>query len=156
MACMSRILRLCILSPVIATAAIGLSGHLGSNVKEVSLERTPCFGGCPIYKVTIKQDGTIIYTGTRFVDRIGKYKTQVMPDTLKKISVALKRLEFNKLKSKYSLPITDQASQIVTVVSDTGTKTVSEYGHSGPAELWAVQSMIDGVLQNARGWEKIE
>src|SRR4051812_33607163 len=31
---------------------------------EVSLERTPCMGQCPTYKVTIARDGTVTFAGT--------------------------------------------------------------------------------------------
>ena len=30
---------------------------------EVSLERTPCMGLCPVYKLTIARDGTVSFTG---------------------------------------------------------------------------------------------
>lgn len=121
----------------------------------MSLERTPCFGACPVYKVTVSNDGTVTYTGTRFVDRLGTYKAHVWPGSLQKLDTMLTRLKFSKLKSKYALKITDQATQIVTVARRSSTKTVSEYGMSGPVELWAVQQMIDGFVMDATGWEKV-
>jgi len=31
--------------------------------KIITLERTPCYGYCPVYKVTILSDGTVRYFG---------------------------------------------------------------------------------------------
>ena len=43
----------------------------------ISLERTPCYGTCPIYKMEIFSDGSAFYHGERFVDRIGDYEFSV-------------------------------------------------------------------------------
>ena len=48
-----------------------------NQITEVTLERTPCFGYCPSYKVTLKSDGTIIYEGKKFVQMMGTYKGEV-------------------------------------------------------------------------------
>ena len=33
----------------------------------ITLERTACFGVCPVYKLTIYGDGRVLYDGIRFV-----------------------------------------------------------------------------------------
>jgi hypothetical protein len=38
----------------------------------ITLERTACFGTCPVYTVTIDAQGNVVYTGTRFVRVIGQ------------------------------------------------------------------------------------
>ena len=40
---------------------------------EISLERTPCFGSCPVDKVVLRPDGTATYIGRRFVERVVNY-----------------------------------------------------------------------------------
>ena len=44
------------------------------EITEIRLERTPCFGGCPVDEVILRPDGTATYVGKRFVDRIGRYR----------------------------------------------------------------------------------
>src|SRR5437868_598498 len=42
-------------------------------ITEISFERTPCFGTCPVDKLVLRADGTATYTGTRYVERMGEY-----------------------------------------------------------------------------------
>src|SRR6187200_1158641 len=44
------------------------------GITEIGLERTACFGKCPIYSVVIKSDGSVQYTGEKFVERLGKHR----------------------------------------------------------------------------------
>jgi hypothetical protein len=126
------------------------------KITEVTLERTPCFGGCPIYKVTLRSDGTATYDGMRNVDKIGKYEGRFWDRDFERLSNVIDKFGYWKLNEKYRLPITDQASQILTVKSDKGAKTVDEYGDSGPEELWAIQLVVDGIAGNVRDWKKVD
>lgn len=126
------------------------------TLKEVTFERQPCFGGCPVYKVTISADGKVDYTGTRYVERMGRYTATIWPDNVSKLFSTLQRLKFFEFKTRYELPITDQATQILTVETNDRKRTVSEYGRSGPAELWEAQTLVEGLLYSAKDWKKVE
>ena len=43
------------------------------QITEIRLERTPCFGSCPVDEVILRPDGSATYIGKRFVKRIGRY-----------------------------------------------------------------------------------
>ncbi len=45
----------------------------------ITLERTACFGACPVYTLSIYADGTVVYNGERFVDVEGEQTTQHRP-----------------------------------------------------------------------------
>lgn len=124
-------------------------------MKEISLERTPCFGACPIYKVTIKSDGTLLYHGQRFVDRIGDYRARVSAKAVKRLGASLTRLGYWKFNRSYDQQVTDLPSQIVTVRTSKYVKTVSEYGRIGPDNLKKLQDLIDGLMKSAKGWKKL-
>ncbi len=127
-----------------------------SDLQEVSLERTPCFGACPTYKVTLKPDGKVVYDGKRFVDKIGKYEAQVNPEDVQRINEIVNKLGYWKLKDKYTAQITDMPSALVTVVTEKKSKTTDNYGNQGPTELWASEQLIDKVVAGAQDWKKIE
>ena len=46
---------------------------------EIKLERTACFGTCPIYSITVFDDGTAIYEGKQF-GRIEGSRTFIIPE----------------------------------------------------------------------------
>lgn len=129
---------------------------LPHGVNEVSFERTPCFGGCPVYKVTFKSDGSVLYTGTRYVDKIGHYSGRVSPGEVARLVNAMDKLGYWKLNKEYKEAITDMPNEYVRVVTEDGERTVHNYGHKAPEELWMIETMIDGLFHNVRGLEKIE
>lgn len=135
----------------ILTAALAVSAQTSSQDKtqitEVTLERTACFGTCPVYKVTLRSDGTILYEGREFVEMKGTYKGQVYGfDRLARLIIS--QGYFN-LKDKYSINATDLPSAVTSVVRDGKRKTIVDYGGTGPIELWGIEMAIDGMLKNA-------
>ena len=143
--------RLLTASIVILTVALAVSAQTSSKdtdqITEVTLERTACFGTCPVYKVTLRSDGTILYEGREFVEMKGTYKGQVYGfDRLARLIIS--QGYFN-LKDKYSINATDLPSAVTSVVRDGKRKTIVDYGGTGPIELWGIEMAIDGMLKNA-------
>src|ERR1041385_8201332 len=52
-------------------------GQRGSNDDQITLERTACFGTCPMYKLTIDSDGTVTFNGERFTKTTGIAKGKI-------------------------------------------------------------------------------
>lgn len=125
-------------------------------VKRVTYECRPCFGSCPVYKVTINKDGTIDYHGIRFVDRIGHYKATVARSKVNKLFDAIRWSNFWDMKDRYELPITDMPTQILTAESGRLCRTVEEYGDSGPEELHKLQERVETVVKAAKHWKKLK
>ena len=48
----------------------------------ITLERTACFGTCPVYQVSIFEDGTVMYNGENFVDVTGEQTSSIDPETV--------------------------------------------------------------------------
>src|SRR5690606_29799811 len=48
----------------------------------ITLERSACFGACPVYTVNILEDGTVTYEGQRHVSVIGKQTGEIPPETV--------------------------------------------------------------------------
>src|SRR5262245_5877604 len=90
---------------VVSSAVPALSGGPSpKKIKEISLERTPCFGACPIYKLTIKADGSVKYVGKRFVERAGTYTAHVGEGRIQLLLPIFDKAGFWKMKDKYTLP----------------------------------------------------
>ena len=118
------------------------------QITEVTLERTGCFGTCPIYKVTVRRDGTISYNGKQYVELKGAYEGTVYGfDRLAQLIIAS---GYFKLKDNYASNATDLPSAVTTVVAKGQRKTITNYGDFGPVELWGVEMAIDGMLKGAR------
>jgi Domain of unknown function (DUF6438) len=118
------------------------------QITEITLERTACFGTCPIYKVTLRRDGTISYNGRRFVELEGAYEGKVYG--FDRLAQLILSSGYFNLKDNYSINATDLPSTITSVVRSGKRKTITNYGDSGPVELWGIEMAIDGMLKGAR------
>ena len=43
----------------------------------IRLERTACFGECPVYSVAIDGDGNVVYEGAKFVRVVGRQTDRI-------------------------------------------------------------------------------
>lgn len=118
----------------------------------VSLARTGCFGTCPVYTVTIRNDGTATYMGERGVPRVGKFTGQIAVAAFGQLSLMVERAGFMDLDERYAAPWTDDETIITTVTPRIGSpKSVLNYGRFGPPELWALERTIIGLVEDV-GW----
>jgi hypothetical protein len=118
-----------------------------------SLERTECYGTCPIYKVSLFSDGTIKYDGKRFVKNTGTATAQSGTSTLSELAKAFAHARFFELADTYErLDVTDHPSAIVFFDDSTRHKTVSHYhgDRSAPESLRKLEDEIDRVLGSER------
>ena len=110
----------------------------------ISLQRTACFGTCPIYKIEIYTDGSGTYTGTRFVENIGVSKFQLSKSDVNQILEFANKIGFSKLKDEYSEPITDLSTTFIQIKN----KRIRDYT-GAPKKLKNLEKLIDQLYQKA-------
>lgn len=111
----------------------------------IKLERTPCFGFCPTYSVTIHGNGTVDYEGIRFVETTGHKAYQIPVQQVRELVTLVYAFNYFSLDDKYEAPITDLPSAITTVTIGDKTKSVDNYGNSGPKLLENLELKIDKI-----------
>jgi Domain of unknown function (DUF6438) len=127
----------------------------GAQITSISLERGACFGSCPIYKVTLRSDGTATYDGERFVDRIGEYQAQIDLNDYSRLAGFVERAGFLEWNDEYvNENITDLPNYYLTVVADGATKTVHQYGVDEPPDFWVIAALVD-FLADRTDWTSV-
>lgn len=116
------------------------------------MKRTACFGTCPIYNVTIMDNGEVYYEGKNFVDKIGNYHTTLDNANLQKIRDKIVAINYFSFQDEYDSPITDIPSVYTTVNYGGQTKTIHDR-HKGPRELDELYALVDEIL-DACTWSK--
>jgi hypothetical protein len=120
-----------------------------SDISSIRLERTACFGTCPVYSVTIFRDGRVRYEGREFVKAEG-VRTRVVPTgEFKRIAAKVDEIGFSKLKSAYRASITDLPTTIVTVTRGSKSKRVEDY-FGAPKRLHDLEQLIEHVANISR------
>ncbi len=110
----------------------------------ISLQRTACFGTCPIYKIEIFSDGSGIYTGKRFVENIGITKFSLSETQLNLILTKAEAIGFTNMKKEYSEPISDLPTTFIQIKD----KKIRDYT-GAPKTLKNLENLIDQLYQKA-------
>lgn len=119
------------------------------------IQKTPCFGRCPVYVMTIYQDGRVDYFGKKFVEKEGRYVAKVSNEKLEALKNKAKELGFFEMDNVYDKPgITDLPSVVTTVKDDDGFKTVVNRFDS-PEKLRAFEKYFEESFKELE-WEKVE
>jgi hypothetical protein len=145
---MKRLFAVSVLTMISVLGAVAHAYSPADQITEVTLERTPCFGTCPNYKVTLRSDGTITYEGKRFVTMMGTYKGQAYG--FDKLAQFILAQDYFNLNDNYRIGASDLPSAITSVVQNGKRKTIVDYGGAGPIGLWGIEMSIDGILRNAK------
>jgi len=126
------------------------SGELEDAV--ISLERTPCFGFCPDYTVTVFGNGMVVYEGRNFVAVEGAQKALIPQEDVRELVNEFYRVGFFNFNDAYTDSATDLPSQTTSITIDGETKSVFRYG-SKPPGLIILEDKIDETAQTEK-WVK--
>jgi hypothetical protein len=132
----------------------------------ITLERTACFGTCPVYKLAIKSDGTVEFRGMRIRDNRVVFDDlkngKIRPEQLKTLIAAFKAADYWSFKDQYEFGSkdcveswTDHPSAITSLTIDGRSKSVTHYhGCTGVPRLKTLtelENKIDEVV-NTKQW----
>lgn len=120
----------------------------------ITLERTPCFGACPVYKITIMTDGTIRYEGTDHVEVTGEQTYQIEPETVAQMVQAFEEAGYFDWDEAYDeRTVSDLPTIITSVTNEDGTHEIVRYvgDSSAPIALPYLEYWVD-TLANTAMW----
>ena len=128
----------------------------------ITLERTACYGFCPVYKLTITADGAVVFNGRRFVKQEGAtVKSVISREGLKQLMAEFDRVKFFSLEDDYmdnprvcAENWTDSPSAFTSIRIDGKSKTVRHYhgcrGPKVPKEITELENKIDEIVNTAQ------
>ena len=124
-----------------------------TEISEIGIERTRCLVNCPAYTLIIQKDGTFRYTGEYGVERLGEHTGMVDKGTLNQVLQFVDESNFMDFQNSYTTPFLDSATTYTLVTKKGEQKVVENYANAGPATLWAIETLIAGLLETAT-WEE--
>ncbi len=119
-----------------------------SGISEIALERTSCYGWCPMYTVTLRNDGTAEWHGYGNVEKLGTRRGQLDSEVFEQLGdLAIDIGFFESISANYSCPITDNPTAYVSIVRNGTRKTIRHYAPAatGPPRLRAFEERIDEI-----------
>ncbi len=95
---------------------------------KVVLERTACFGTCPVYKLTMYADGKIEFFGDSYVNAVGNHIKTISQEKVALILAEANSVNFFGLDGKYDCyDATDNPTAIITITNEGKTKRIVHY-----------------------------
>jgi|SRR4051812_44991309 hypothetical protein len=141
-----------VFSLALTCSAFGAAAD-ATQIGSITLERTSCYGTCPIYMVTVRRDGTVTYDGKQFVKVTGHRSRKISAEQFQELAHEIQRIGFFSFKDRYSSKknpdgsmevVTDQPTRITTVRAGEFHKRVENY-YGGPESLARLEKLIDKI-----------
>lgn len=137
-------------APIAAPVPASTPNPSVSRAVLATLERGACYGVCPIYKLTVREDGTVEYDGERFVKVRGKAEGRLDAAGVSRLKQAFETARFGSFAAAYEQhSITDMPTAVVSFGDGAKAKVVRHYfgDESAPAALTALEQELDAIVQ---------
>lgn len=119
-----------------------------------SLKRTPCYGRCPIYEVSIYKSGYVVYNGNRFIEKTGLHRSRLTQEQLKQIAAKAEEIGYFELENNYDSPVTDFPTTITVLNLPGKPKKEIKDRVGAPESLKEYEKFLDNLL-NGLAWTKM-
>jgi hypothetical protein len=143
----------------VSSSAEGTSESVASVLPAVTLERTACFGSCPVYTISVSREGEVRYEGKAHVRRAGAATGRIPRKQVDALLAELDRAGYFNFADEYtpSRPACGRAAtDLPTVITSAAlpgrSKRVTHYYgcSSVPGALTVLEQRIDAVLGSAQ------
>lgn len=115
-----------------------------------SIHRSFCFGTCPVYTLTINNNGDAIYEGTQNVDLMGTYSGKFTPAQMNALIESAKSIDYMNMEDTYDDPnITDLPSTTTSIVIDGKRKQVMRR-KGFPQEIKKFEETFDALAKDVK------
>ena len=117
----------------------------------LKIKRTGCFGTCPIYEMTLFEDGSAKYYGRRFVEVTGEAQYSFEKSRIEELFLRAARLDFKSLQPVYDNPMISDMESIF--IEYNGVPIKVRYKVDVPKALLELISDMHGCAKDAQ-WVK--
>jgi hypothetical protein len=117
-------------------------------------ERTACFGMCPIFTYLVLSNGDAFYEGRNFVDRIGRFRSNMDQTALQSIQKLSAEINYFSLNPSYDNPHVSDVPSVITRLrfGEQDLKVVNRF--KGPKSLLRLYESLDQIIADTK-WETI-
>lgn len=115
----------------------------------VELYKGACFGTCPIYRVSYYDDGTLLYEGRRFTERLGFHTRKATEEERRALRQNLQNMDWESYEPYYDSRLPDLAMSVIKKGDHT-----TKFKEEAPKELQVLGKLLEKIADDG-SWEKI-
>ncbi len=124
-------------------------------MKVVRLTKNPCFGKCPVYSITLYNNGKAEYVGRANVKKMGTFTKEIPTEQVADILRRLNAANFWGMDGMYISPLADTPKIIITQFRKDTSKVVRG-DHARPKALQDIEKTLAEIAEDKEGWTKIK
>ncbi len=118
------------------------------------LETTSCYGTCPVYKLQVFTNGSVLLTGKQHLDKIGEYKAKINKENLNSIITSFEQKSFFNFQDYYTSRFLDLPTKYVSYHKNGEIKRIMAYDNI-PKELNYLITILENLVDEL-DWEKVK
>ncbi len=122
--------------------------HSGNEMPIFSIEKTACFGSCPVYKAEIYNSGRLVFNGIRNTKLSGKYCSTIDKRQLENLTKAFQHNNYMNFNDAYTSRAKDLPTTVTYFNFEGRQKKVVDYDKA-PAELKILERMLENIVDSA-------
>lgn len=135
-----------------ACKAILKDTDLNDLEKVVSMNMGPCYGNCPVYTLTVYNNGIVAYEGERFTDRKGIHIRDIGRSGIKALQQELVAANLWKFPNAFKSRIPDLPTVTIEYFEDGRSKVIR--GKDGrPPQVLKIQELLEQIA-NEGEWKQ--
>lgn len=117
-----------------------------------TLERTGCYGECPVYRLTVNSDGSVVYVGMRWTKTLGRQVYKISEAQLAELEAAFEHANFAQLRDYDKVENTDDDWVLISYRRGIGLKRVRHYhgDNAAPPALGTLEDEFDRIVDSGR------
>lgn len=149
-----RIMHLISLIIILAFSPSCKNQKLPADILIISLEKTPCYGPCPAYKMEIFSSGLVRFKGESNHKMIGNYESSLHQEDLQKIVQRFRDSNFFKFKNQYTGNVSDLPTTYIYFKDQSNEKTIQDY-YNAPEQLKELEQVVENLIPTLP-WKKTD
>jgi hypothetical protein len=117
----------------------------------IVLQKTVCFGSCPVYTLKINGDGKAELKAEQHLPNLGNFTKTLPPETVQELVNDFDKIQFFSLKDEYTGAITDLPTTYISFTYQGKSKKIRDY-YGAPESLKNLEKKIAEFVSD-EGWQ---
>jgi hypothetical protein len=131
-----------------------VSSRFSEDNPIIEMEKTPCYGYCPVYTLKIDQTGKGIFEGVENTNFVGLFTFRLRKEEIAGLRSAFEQAGFFELKDRYYKNVTDLPTIYLSYKFEGREKKIMDY-YGAPQELKDLEERIEALVLSKK-MKKIE
>ena len=111
----------------------------------IEMEKTPCYGQCPVYTIKIDENGHGFFIGIENTEHLGLFSFRLRTEELEALRSSFEAIRFFELEDRYFDYIMDLPTTYVTYRTGSREKKIMDY-YGAPGELKDLEKQISTLV----------